>query len=185
MFISIFKHAFHLLPIFKGAWIPRNACVSTTVFLEVFWDLRASLTASLSNPTSISSKTSISSHLHSDLMAGELGIEVGNLFSLWQDLDPWWPLDYCHNWLFNFSHCCSRALWAIHSPSQPPQNMVGMMFGAVFQEGRKKSSAFLWYRNSLPDQCPNQSYSIEEQRGVLYWCFMLWHERSSGLQIQF
>lgn len=123
MFVSIFKHAFQLLPIFKGAWIPRNACVSTTVFLEVFWDLRASLTASLSNPISISSKTSISSHLHSDLMAGELGIEVGNLFSLWQDLDPRWPLYYYHNWLFNFSHCFSRALWTIHSPSQPPQNM--------------------------------------------------------------
>lgn len=127
-------------------------------------------------------------------MAGELSIEVGNLFSLWQDLDPWWPLDYYHNWLFNFSHCFSIALWTIHSPSQPPQNMVGMMFGAVFQEGRKKSSAFLWYRNYLPDQCPNRSYSIEERRGVLYWCFfgcllqrcfMLWHERSSGLQIQF
>lgn len=105
------------------------------------------------------------------LMAGELGIEVGNLFSLWQDLDPWWPLDYNHNWLFNFSHCFSRALWTIHSPSQPLQNMVGLMFGAVFWEGRKKGSSFLWQRNYLPDQCPNQSYSVEERRDVLYWRF--------------
>jgi len=25
--------------------------------------------------------------------------------------------------------------------------------------------------NYLPDQCPNQSYSIEERRGVLNWLF--------------
>lgn len=47
---------------------------------------------SLSNPTPMSYKTPIYSHLHSNLMAAELSIRVGNLFSpgrIWTLSDHW------------------------------------------------------------------------------------------------